>query len=257
MTEAKRVIVTGAIGSSLCQELIQRGYAVVVFSRDPVAARTKVPGAVDYVAWQPEESGPWAASIEGESMMETKPSKEDLMTEGTRLHSLKRYDEALSVFERVLHLNGEDVDGWNGKGLVLEALRRYKEAVLAYDHLVRLAPGDPYGWERKAGALSGLSRNDEALACYEHAISLSPVPPPPHAFIWTLWHNKGNILEKLQRYEEALGAYEQALHLAPELAPTWYRKGRVLHQIGKVSDAQMCYEQARRFGFPPNSNFER
>lgn len=68
MAEAKRVIVTGAtgaIGSHLCQELIQRGYAVVVFSRDPAAARTKVPDAADYVAWQPEESGPWAASLEG------------------------------------------------------------------------------------------------------------------------------------------------------------------------------------------------
>lgn len=68
MMEAKRVIVTGAtglIGSSLCQELIRRGYAVVVFSRDPAMARTKVPGAAEYVAWQPEESGPWAASIEG------------------------------------------------------------------------------------------------------------------------------------------------------------------------------------------------
>jgi uncharacterized protein (TIGR01777 family) len=68
MTEAKRVIVTGAtgvIGSSLCQELIRRGYTVVVFSRDPAAARAKVPSAAEYVAWQPEESGPWAASIEG------------------------------------------------------------------------------------------------------------------------------------------------------------------------------------------------
>jgi uncharacterized protein len=57
MPEAKRVIVTGAtglIGSSLCRELITRGYAVVVFSRDPAAARTAVPGAEAYVAWQAE-----------------------------------------------------------------------------------------------------------------------------------------------------------------------------------------------------------
>ncbi len=50
MTEARRAIVTGAtglIGSSLEQELIQRGYEVVVFSRDPIAPRTKVPGAAD------------------------------------------------------------------------------------------------------------------------------------------------------------------------------------------------------------------
>src|SRR5215467_15887674 len=68
MTEPKRVIVTGAtglIGSSLCQELVQRGYELVVFSRDPAAARAKIPGAAAYVTWQPEESGPWAEYIEG------------------------------------------------------------------------------------------------------------------------------------------------------------------------------------------------
>lgn len=68
MQTAKRIIVTGAtglIGSSLCQELIQRGYAVVVFSRDPLAAQAKVPGAAAYVAWQPAENGPWAEYIEG------------------------------------------------------------------------------------------------------------------------------------------------------------------------------------------------
>ena len=68
MRDAKRVIVTGAtglIGSSLCRELVKRGYAVVVFSRDPVSAQTAVPGAEAYIAWQPEEDGPWAESIEG------------------------------------------------------------------------------------------------------------------------------------------------------------------------------------------------
>lgn len=68
MAEAKKVVVTGAtglIGGILCQELMRRGYAAVVFSRDPDTARSKVPGAAAYVAWQPEENGPWAESIEG------------------------------------------------------------------------------------------------------------------------------------------------------------------------------------------------
>jgi uncharacterized protein len=68
MENTKRVIVTGAtglIGSRLCSELQRRGYAVVVFSRDPEAARRMVPGALAYVAWQPQESGPWREQIDG------------------------------------------------------------------------------------------------------------------------------------------------------------------------------------------------
>ena len=68
MAAGKRVIVTGAtglIGKEVCKGLIARGYDVVVFSRDPDAARSKVPGAAEYVAWTPSESGPWASQLDG------------------------------------------------------------------------------------------------------------------------------------------------------------------------------------------------
>jgi uncharacterized protein len=68
MSETKRMVVTGAtglIGGNLSRALIRRGYEVVVCSRDPAAARATIIGAVDYVPWQPEESGAWAEYIDG------------------------------------------------------------------------------------------------------------------------------------------------------------------------------------------------
>src|SRR5687767_12686138 len=68
MLDRRRVVVTGAtglIGKSLCKQLLASGYQLVVFSRDPRAARQAVPGAAEYVAWQPAESGDWAGAIDG------------------------------------------------------------------------------------------------------------------------------------------------------------------------------------------------
>jgi uncharacterized protein (TIGR01777 family) len=68
MPEQKRVIVTGAtglIGRPFCRALVEKGYGVIVFSRDPDAAKQKVPDALDYVQWQPAGSGPWAAAVDG------------------------------------------------------------------------------------------------------------------------------------------------------------------------------------------------
>lgn len=68
MVSRKRVIVTGAtglIGKAVCTALSARDYEVVVFSRDPDAAREQVPGAAEYVAWTPSESGPWVAKLDG------------------------------------------------------------------------------------------------------------------------------------------------------------------------------------------------
>ena len=68
MAEPRRIVLTGAtgfIGGHIARILLARGDELVVFSRDPEAARERVPGAATYVAWQPEETGPWASEIDG------------------------------------------------------------------------------------------------------------------------------------------------------------------------------------------------
>lgn len=63
----KRVVVagaTGTIGKALSKCLIESGYELVVISRNPDSAREIVPGAIEYVAWKPEEQDPWANAIE-------------------------------------------------------------------------------------------------------------------------------------------------------------------------------------------------
>jgi NAD dependent epimerase/dehydratase family enzyme len=68
MADSKRIVVTGAtglIGKALCKQLIAEGYQVAVFSRDPRKAGQAVPGAAEYVAWQPAEQGPWASALDG------------------------------------------------------------------------------------------------------------------------------------------------------------------------------------------------
>lgn len=68
MIERKRIVVvgaTGTIGKALSKSLVERGYDLVVFSRNPDAARKSVPGAIEYIAWQPEETGVWFSAIDG------------------------------------------------------------------------------------------------------------------------------------------------------------------------------------------------
>jgi hypothetical protein len=68
MQTGKRIVVAGAtglIGRRLVPVLVKRGYRVVVFSRDPEAARSKVPNAAEYVRWDAREHGEWAGALDG------------------------------------------------------------------------------------------------------------------------------------------------------------------------------------------------
>ena len=69
MSNGKKVIITGAtgeIGTPLTKKLLDHGYDVVVFSRDPKAAQAKLPGAAKYVAWSADDaSGEWTKEIDG------------------------------------------------------------------------------------------------------------------------------------------------------------------------------------------------
>lgn len=68
MWQRGTVVVTGAtglIGRPLTRHLIADGYSVVVFTRDPQRARAAIPGAADYIAWQPEDLTQCAAHLDG------------------------------------------------------------------------------------------------------------------------------------------------------------------------------------------------
>ncbi len=68
MQNNKRIILTGAtgeIGLPLAHKLVERGYNLIVFSRDPQSARHKVIGAVEYVQWAAEEQGDWMRHVDG------------------------------------------------------------------------------------------------------------------------------------------------------------------------------------------------
>jgi hypothetical protein len=69
MPDIRRVVVVGAtgeIGRPLVARLLSDGaYTMTILSRNPAAARQRVPGAAEYVAWQPELTGSWAAALDG------------------------------------------------------------------------------------------------------------------------------------------------------------------------------------------------
>src|SRR6266849_1632893 len=155
------------------------------------------------------------------------------LTQGLR----SRHQEALASFERALQLDRSLVASWNGKGAALSALRRPREALEAFEQAIKLEPNNAAAWNGKGAVLSTLSRPAQALSAFETALGIDPA-------LAQAWNNKGLVLVQQRRYQEALDAFEQALTHDRTIATSWSGKGNALHNLGRLRVALDAYEQA-------------
>ncbi len=155
------------------------------------------------------------------------------LTQGLR----SRHQEALASFERALQLDRSLIASWNGKGAALSALRRPREALEAFEQAIKLEPNNAAAWNGKGAVLSTLSRPAQALSAFETALGIDPA-------LAQAWNNKGLVLVQQRRYQEALDAFEQALTHDRTIATSWSGKGNALHNLGRLRVALDAYEQA-------------
>ena len=91
------------------------------------------------------------------------------------LFNLKRYDEALAAFDRVLALDPKGPNASNtltSKASALYSLGRYQESLDTFDRVLIFDPHNAKLWQVKAKILEKLGRPEEAQSAHEHALTL-------------------------------------------------------------------------------------
>ncbi len=153
------------------------------------------------------------------------------------LHSLQRYEEALACLDQVLEINQNGLTAWYNKGYALDKLQRHDKAIICYDQALKIDPKHVNAWHNKGNSLNELQRHDEAIVCYDQALEIDSKDIIPR-------YNKGISLDELERYDEAIVCYDQALEIDPKHARTWYSKGNALDELERYDEAIVCYDQA-------------
>ena len=86
-------------------------------------------------------------------------TKEEWFEEGNALYSLKRYEEALTAYEKAIRLDPNDPTYHVNKGNALLSLKRYEEALTAYEEAIRLNPNNDLYHLHKNIALRNLKQS--------------------------------------------------------------------------------------------------
>src|ERR687897_609970 len=125
---------------------------------------------------------------------------------GEALTNLKKFDDAIALYNKLISLDPNWANPWNSIGWALQKQGKNDEAVTAFDKATKLKPTWAKPWNSKGWALYKIGKFDEALSSFDKAIALEPKWDKP-------WFNKGKILYQLENYSDSKQFVEHALSL--------------------------------------------
>jgi tetratricopeptide (TPR) repeat protein len=172
-------------------------------------------------------------------------SAQKFVAEGIVLLEKKRYEEAITLFNKAIDVKPYNHNAWNNRGNALYNLGRYKEAVTSYDRVIEIKPYDYEALNNRGNALCNLGYYEKAIASYDRNLIL-------HLDDYEAWHNRGNALYNLGHYEKAIASYERAVAFNPNKHEAWCNRGNSLSNLGRYEEAIASYD--RTVAINPNEN---
>ncbi len=156
---------------------------------------------------------------------------------GLALKSQGKLQEALEAFNAALALRIDIPEVYNSIGDVLRLLNRPEEAIAAFSRALSLNPKSPESYNNLGITLYTMGRTAQGIESFRRALLLRPTYPQA-------WNNLGNAMRESHRPAEAIVAYRKALELGGSRASAWSNYALVLKDTGQMSEAIDALDKA-------------
>ncbi|NPA95248.1 MAG: tetratricopeptide repeat protein [Thermodesulfobacteria bacterium] len=150
---------------------------------------------------------------------------------GTVKMEMQQFNEALTLFDRVLEEQPENLSTLYNKGRALQILGKLKEAEEVYEAITQKAPSFPHAWNNLGLIYRETGRFEQARQALEKAVALAPNEP-------YFLNNLGVILEGMGRLDEALKLFQQAVALQKDYFSARFNLGCLLFRLGNTQEAE-------------------
>jgi tetratricopeptide (TPR) repeat protein len=163
-------------------------------------------------------------------------NKNDLANGAARVRD-EKYDEAESMFARVLAVEPENPEALAGMGRVKLGQKKIEEGVSLLERAAGKLPDDGTIQASLAEAYAKLDRHMDAATAYAHAFKADP--------------NNGNLgiaqakaLQKAKQLDQAEAILREVAKVDPQAEYVYTELGDVLRAQGKLDDALKSYMKA-------------
>lgn len=173
---------------------------------------------------------------------------------GDLLRELKRYEDAITCFDRAIDINPSSFEAWHNKGLAWfefgragfrsVAQKELAEALNCLNRAVEINPNSDEAWYNRGNVLWHRGRDQEAIESFDRAIELNSNYP-------MAWKMKSLALNGLGKAHEALASMDRALELSNyQLVDAWVDRGSTLLSLGREKEAVQNYDDALKLVKP-------
>lgn len=162
-----------------------------------------------------------------------------LYLKAATLSAMGRDEEAISHFETVAEIPELRQIGLTGIGRSNLAIHKYSEAARAFEAAWELSPNDYAAWTAWAEACEMANDLETIVRAYS-AFANANEPTPEILVNW------GRALDRAGQPERALECFSQALQRAPDDPNGYFNCGDLLFRAGSYQDAAHLYERGLR-----------
>lgn len=169
--------------------------------------------------------------------LKIKKEPNSLLIKANILFSLKRYVEAIKLYDEIVPMMKNPSLIYSSKASAFEKLGDKKNALYYLKKALESDSANDNAWYNYGVILQSEKKFEDALQCYDKSLFNNK-----HNIL--SWNNRGVILRLLGRYEESLQNYDEAIRLNPKYANPYSNKGLALSYLGRYEESLPYFDKA-------------
>ena len=137
-------------------------------------------------------------------------SADEWNSRGETHHTMGRYDEAVTAFDRAIAIDPGFEDAWKNRGLSLALPNRTSESEESFVRAIAIDPDDAATFYYQALARNATGDRAGALASIERGVAIAPMSRDDAITLFSSLQFQGDLLSLEGRHEEADRSYARA-----------------------------------------------
>ena len=165
-------------------------------------------------------------------------SVEELMSQGNGLLSNGAYNEAVTVFKKVLSREPSNFEAQSNLAYAYLQSERYQKAINEYTKAISMSPRTALCWQNRGYAYDKLGKRNKAMEDIYHSIQLNPNNMSARM-------NLAAFHEEAKQYDRAIAEYESVIKIdGAHHGEAYTNAARCMLEKGKVAGAKKYLNDA-------------